>query len=300
MRIEYHGCQRAHEYKAWPEEVESLWIDPKFDGYRLSALIDDKQNVKFYCREMKPVPWGATNLQHLAKELLRLKFKSCLVDGEIRGRTWGETALVKTTGMTDENRQTILDHVKFHVFDHVDYTQLETGPVPGKRGEHLMDPRSQLERRQFLAKRLEGRRAYIQPVLPNTVKNQRELESIYRIYVKEGHEGGMVKRLESPYIFDKCDAWMKLKPVKTEELRVVRAIEGQGKYVGMLGALLCVNVKGQEISVGGGYSDAQRKIFWAIRKKLSGRILECEMQDSDVAKARGPQFVKWRPDRDRL
>jgi len=56
---------------------------------------------------------------------------------------------------------------------------------------------------------------------------------------------------------------MKIKAEESVDLVVKGAFEGEGKYQGTLGGLLC-DFKGVEVRVGGGYSDEERKEFWRL------------------------------------
>ena len=57
------------------------------------------------------------------------------------------------------------------------------------------------------------------------------------------------------------------------DLKIIDYIEGTGKYVNMLGALV-VDFKGNSVGIGTGFSDEDRKYIWDNRDKLLGRIVE--------------------------
>ena len=65
-----------------------------------------------------------------------------------------------------------------------------------------------------------------------------------------------------------------------------------------LGALV-VLYKGQRLSVGGGYSDKMRTVFWKRRKSLIGQICEFKVQDdpNEVALGRFCVFKRLRIDK---
>jgi hypothetical protein len=84
------------------------------------------------------------------------------------------------------------------------------------------------------------------------------------------------------------DKWLKVKPSETHDVKVVNLVEGTGKYVGMLGAM--VTEKG---NVGTGFTDAQRKEFWVFPLNT---IIEVEcMSITKDGKFRHPRFkrVRW-------
>ena len=77
--------------------------------------------------------------------------------------------------------------------------------------------------------------------------------------------------------------------------------EGTGKYVGMLGALIC-DYKDNVVRVGSGLTDKQRKEIWQNRFKYLDTIVEIsyfeETKDSTGKKSlRFPTFKDFRPDK---
>jgi DNA ligase-1 len=97
---------------------------------------------------------------------------------------------------------------------------------------------------------------------------------------------------------------IKMKSIKDADLEVIGWVEGTGKYVGMLGALVCRSSDGLvEVSIGSGFSDAQRKTF--TRKATVGRIVEILYNERITSRDRTetdslflPRFVELREDKD--
>lgn len=105
--------------------------------------------------------------------------------------------------------------------------------------------------------------------VPQTVCNGSEhLRQIFNLVVKEGAEGLMLQRPRSLYEFRRSSNLLKMKAWNEAEATVVSYQEGSGKYVGMLGALVCQTVAsdgkeapspGLTVKVGTGFTDHQRK-----------------------------------------
>ncbi|MES2961156.1 MAG: DNA ligase [Pseudomonadota bacterium] len=77
--------------------------------------------------------------------------------------------------------------------------------------------------------------------------------------VKNGGEGLVLHRANSFYKAERNDDLLKLKTFEDAEARVISYVEGEGKYRGMLGALLVENDDKIRFKIGGGFSDQQRK-----------------------------------------
>ena len=104
--------------------------------------------------------------------------------------------------------------------------------------------------------------------------NINEILPILDKYRNEGAEGLMVN-LDKPYEFKRTKNLLKMKVMQTCDIRCIGIEEGQGKYKGTLGAIIC-DYKGFELRVGSGFSDEQRKFFYENPNDIVGRIIECQ------------------------
>jgi DNA ligase-1 len=98
----------------------------------------------------------------------------------------------------------------------------------------------------------------------------------------EGHEG-LVLRKDS--------TWLKVKPEETFDVQVTGLVEGTGKYVGKLGAMLTPMGK-----VGTGFTDQERQDFWS-NSIISETIEVSCMELTEDGKFRHPRFVRVRYDK---
>ena len=81
--------------------------------------------------------------------------------------------------------------------------------------------------------------------------------------------------LDTPYVCKRTDTILKVKVMKTCDLKVTGFEEGIGKYTGKLGALI-VDYKGFNCGVGSGFSDYDREYIWDNRDEYLGRIIEVQ------------------------
>jgi DNA ligase-1 len=114
----------------------------------------------------------------------------------------------------------------------------------------------------------------------------------------------MIKDLDAKYEAKRSHSWLKMKPFIEVSLTVVGIEEGTGRNEGKLGALICEGEddgKQIHVNVGSGFTDADRKEFWASKDSLSGQIIEIRAdaatrsQDSeDIYSLRFPRFLRFR------
>ena len=95
--------------------------------------------------------------------------------------------------------------------------------------------------------------------------------------IKNGYEGLMVKPIEAIYQCKRSASWLKIKPIIEVTLTVVDIEEGQGKFDGTTGALVCegiddgVNIK---VNVGSGLTDENREEIWKDKETVIGQLVE--------------------------
>jgi DNA ligase 1 len=89
--------------------------------------------------------------------------------------------------------------------------------------------------------------------------------------VGAGGEGLMLHHADAAWQTGRSDVLLKLKPQQDAEAQVVGHEAGQGKYQGMLGALVVLTPEGQRFRLGTGFSDAQRRDPPAIGSTVTYR-----------------------------
>lgn len=91
------------------------------------------------------------------------------------------------------------------------------------------------------------------------VANRAALDARLRAVVAAGGEGLMLQRADARYTGGRSETLLKYKPSADAEARVVGYRPGQGKYAGMVGALLVEDAHGRRFALGSGLSDADRR-----------------------------------------
>ena len=138
---------------------------------------------------------------------------------------------------------------------------------------------------------------WVQGVSQSKVANSQALESLLAKTVQNGGEGLMLHRGASLYQGLRSNDLLKHKTHEDDEARVVAHIPGQGKYAGMLGALLVEmpaanNQPAQRFKLGTGFTDAQRQDPPAIGSRVTYRFRG--LNNSGIP--RFASFVRMRED----
>lgn len=119
-----------------------------------------------------------------------------------------------------------------------------------------------------------------------------------------GWEGIMLNR-DAPYQCKRTSDLVKIKSFKFSDLRIIGYEEGDGKYKGMLGAII-VDYKGNSVNVGSGFDEAERVELWKNPDGLIGKIATIKYKEVSKNKDTGLeslQFPVWnglREDKDEV
>jgi bifunctional non-homologous end joining protein LigD len=234
-----------------------MW-EPKLDGYRVLAFVDDKE-VKLRSRRGLDL---TASFPRLAQELAQQQVKSMVLDGEIvafgaDGRP-SFAALQERVQLKTEREIAAADRATPTVlfcFDLLHFAGLDV----------RLSPYS--ERRRWLE----------QCLLPSPhvqlVHAEESGEELYRAALASGFEGVIAKRRDSHYEAGKrSQAWLKIKPVKSAEFVVGGFTQGKGSR-GALGALLLGYWDGGKLHycghVGSGFDDRSLAQVKARVEKLA-------------------------------
>lgn len=298
----YKGCMLAGHSEEVPTDGFPLAVQPKHDGFRLLARIE-VEGVYLMVRDGESNPYDA-NLRHIAEDIASLGIEpGTWLDGELHGASWNETASyarLKSPGSAE--REIIRERLKMHVFDIFHDRDLEQRLMPRARLPRTVVKQTHKFRREELVI-VFGAGAVLHNDSLRLVDERlaytyAEALALFDECLANGYEGAMFKRLDAPYVLDRDDAWLAVKPAKTIDGTVLRVVEGGGKHAGRMGALHCKTAEGQEFSVGTGFSDADREDVWANRAELVGRWVEVKVQaNTKTSDFRHPSFVRWRDDR---
>jgi DNA ligase-1 len=230
--------------KALPSyvDVSHYWVSEKLDGVR--AIWDGKE-LRFRSggRVAEPVWFSA-------------KFPARPLDGELwfgRGGFDHLSGVVRKIKPLDEE------------WRQVRYMLFELPGAPGTFGERVEQMRAIVKTAQI---------PWLQAVEQFRVSDRQALQRHLSSVLKKQGEGLILHHADAEYGIERDDVLFKLKPWFDGDAVVVKHLPGQGKYEGMLGALLVEMPDGHRFGLGTGFSDAERRNPPAIGSQVIYRYRE--------------------------
>ena len=256
-------------------------VEAKLDGLRLIA-VKNRGEVALFTRSGTPIE----TLPKIVQAIKDLKTDNIVLDGEVMGEDWNESASVVMSSKSKKDDSTM----RYHVFDIVDFTAWQAQVSTTHYHRRLVDL-------QLAIGDTEG--TPFRFVKSTTAQDEAELRQFYNECLTEDYEGVMLKRLDTPYQWKRTDAILKMKPVATEEGVIVgwHLSPEKTKRAGQFGGFHVLTPNGVITKVGGGYTDSQKKqIQDEGPGTYIGRIAEVEHQPPFTAdgKLRFPVFSRFR------
>lgn len=287
--------QLANKYFDRPQFVEgkTFAVTTKIDGGRIIALKENGQ-VSFFTRAGQKYE----GLVDLEDEMMVFMPDNTCLDGEItllnRGNLSSKEAYKETMKIV-RTKDKEKHGIKMLVFDWMTVEDFKN---------------------QKCDRPYKYRRAQLNNIFGDVYHNYIFFDLLPLLYVgadtsvipelldeqiADGEEGIMINIYDAPYEFKRTNNLLKCKKFQSCDLRVVGFEEGTGKYVGMLGALIC-EYKGGTVKVGSGLTDELRKEIWKDTSKYEDVIIEVsyfeETKDSTGKESlRFPTFKDFRPDK---
>jgi DNA ligase-1 len=135
------------------------------------------------------------------------------------------------------------------------------------------------------------------------VENYEEAKTLFEGLLADGQEGIILKDKRGVWENKRAKHQIKFKGELECDLKIVAVEEGQGKAVGMLGAIVCESSDGLlKVNVGSGFNDEHRNNLWHIKRELIGRIVAVKYNMRSKNKAGDeslflPIFIELRDDK---
>jgi ATP-dependent DNA ligase len=206
-------------------------LQEKYDGTRVVAI---KEFGRWYLMTRKWKSDITHRFPDIVRELDRIRTDDVILDGELTFFKRGKVKFLSVLARPETKEDYV---AKYMVFDVTRYN-----------GDITQYPL--LERVALLHKIIPAGSRHVQIV--KTIKTPSDFRKVYKTIVKGGGEGVVMKKKDSPYVFDSREHWIKVKKTYTEDCIVVGITYGTGKRQPTFGALLLAQYdnKGQLKLVG--------------------------------------------------
>lgn len=232
-------------------------VQPKYDGARVVVRMTPDGEVTLFSRTGKE--WkGFKSIKTALKEFAQhLKEESWLcqtlyLDGEVVTYVDGKInfQVIQKLLMRDDDLE--IGELKYVVFD------------AAEEKEWFNSERTYRQRYNH-AEMLIGQGTDKISLVPSvTEKNVTHalLESYCEKFMVQDLEGAMGRKLDEVVELKRSKHLVKCKNFLDDEAEIIGMVEGTGKYLGMMGTLVCRYKNGKEFEIGTGFSDAERKLLW--------------------------------------
>lgn len=282
----------AEKYFDYPKYIEGkeFALTLKIDGGRIIALKEDGV-VKLYTRQGQPYE----GLIDLEDEMLNHMPDNICLDGEItlldKGNLTSKDQYKETMKITRKKGEK--HGVKMLVFDYMtaeEFKNQTTTPNYKERRDNLNKLFSTYDYKYF----------NLLPVIYQGTDVSQITKYLNEVTSK-GEEGVMINILDSSYEFKRTRELMKVKKMQDVDLEVVDVEEGDNRFVGSLGALIC-KYKNNLVKVGNGFTDELRAEIWANKDDWIGRTItvqyfeETYNSDTGLPSLRFPVYLDYRTD----
>lgn len=291
--IPQHSCALAMPLKAYPKRYVA---DKKLDGYRCNAFNYGNGRVLLKSRNGK-ILTGYTGIEQDIAQLPA----GYMYDGEIMAPSGKFADVQKSAFKKSDDKIGIL-----HIFDAVPIEEFNAGESTQILEERIAFLES--VDAEYIQELPLWNLEYVVPdgiFYEDTEETQAQVFSIHRKNRALGYEGTMIKDLDATYKCKRSRDIQKVVDVKRVDLEVVGFEEGKEgtKYEGVLGALV-VEYRGNEVAIGGGFTDEMRVDLWARRNELINKVIEIEYREESTNSKTGkkslrfPEFKRFRPDKE--
>ena len=265
-------------------------VEPKLDGLRC-IVVKHEGAITMFTR-------SGNVLETLPKIKLALEkapWDEFVLDGEIMGETWNESASIVMSHKKGKDDSSMI----FHVFDAMPFIDWKDQVT-----ELTLTNRVALVDELVIT----CDNPVVKQVPGRLIKNQEELLEMYASETNAGFEGVMLKDLDAPYLFKRSSNIRKLKPTATFEGIIIGHYEGNrgSKREGLWGGFEVVLPNGIITRVGGGFTDKLKSEIDLDPAVWIGRVIEVEGQPDPLTcdgltkdgKVRFPVFLRERDVRD--
>lgn len=240
---------------------------PKFDGHRCIAMVDDKGVCTLWSRTRKPI----TGLPHIVRDVElwaeKTGKKNIALDGELYNHDYREKFEELTSFIRNEDPKPGHEVVEYHIYDvATSGTFTDRHSILGAFG-------------------LIGAMRKVETV---AVTDEDDLMITFDRFLVQGYEGLMARNMMGEYVNKRSYDLQKVKEFIDEEFEVIGVEEGRGKLAGH-GIFVCRTGKGVEFRAKMKGELESLKQYYENPRDVIGKLLTVKFQGY-TAKNGVPRF----------
>jgi DNA ligase-1 len=276
-----HEIMLAHKFEGKLPGAVSISL--KLDGIRCTALIDEKGHIVFKTRQGKIIK----GLLEIKMALKAYNLTSCMLDGEL-------IRINKENLPSDENFRLTTEIVNSKSEDKkgLEFVLFDVTSLSAYQNKKCD---MEYQTRMILLSQLINKESKFIRLVP-TYGVTDDIARVYQVLdevTSQGLEGLMLNTLTGEYRFGKrSKELLKVKKMHTCDIKCTGIEEGEGKYEGTLGKIVC-DYKGFELRVGSGFTDEQRVYFWDNQDEIIGQLVEIQYFEESKDKKTGDLSLRF-------
>lgn len=223
----------AHRFDKYPDKITwPAYVQPKLDGHRCIAVIDDKGKCTLWSRTRKPI----TSMVHIAAELESFGLKSITLDGELYNHEYRDNFEKLTSLIRPADPREGHELVQFHMYDIVN-------------SEPYIKRNAALEAIQYENFIYSGYDGALRVVETLHCEDPEAMYAAFDSFLAAGYEGAIVRNSNGVYTVNKRSYDLqKVKKFDDAEFEIVGVEEGRGKLAGH-GIFICKTGGGTDFEV---------------------------------------------------
>jgi len=250
----------------WPAVCQ-----PKLDGHRCIAMVDDKGKCTLWSRTRKPIK----SMPHIVDAIEKLGCVGIL-DGELYNHDYHNKFEELCHFIRSSESVKGCEIVQYHIYD--------TIPLPANQSTATFIRR--MGQRDIVLRKAD--KDILVSVETIRVENEDELMVAFEKFRKDGYEGAIIRNAAGLYVNKRSYDLQKVKEFEDTEFKVVDVIEGKGKLAGH-GIFVCETKTGMQFEAKMiGELEALKK-FWKDPKLAIGKMLTVQFQGY-TTKNKVPRF----------
>lgn len=208
----------AHRYDEQGHKLTfPCFGQPKLDGHRCVAVVDEKGRCTLWSRTRKPI----TSMAHIVQAIESLGIHSTIFDGELYNHEYRNRFEELTSFIRATDFRPGAEVVQYHIYD------MPSAWDFWQRINFLLSLPITSQNKFF-----SDRPDIIRIVETRMASDEDELIAMFNQFLEQGYEGAMARNANGHYLNKRSYDLLKIKEFIDEEFQVIGVEEGRGKLVG--------------------------------------------------------------------